>query len=68
MRYFEFIVMPFGFINAPTSFITLINQVFREYLDVFVVVFISVILFYFWNVEEYEDHLKKVLDILRDKK
>ena len=35
---FEFLVMPFGVTNAPTTFCTLMNHVFHEYLDQFVVV------------------------------
>ena len=42
----EFLVMPFGFTNAPTSFMDLMNRVFRPYLDKFVMVFIDDILVY----------------------
>ena len=38
---YEFLVMPFGFTNAPTAFMDLMNRVFQSYLDRFVIVFID---------------------------
>jgi hypothetical protein len=66
--HFEFMVMPFGLTNAPFVFMDLINRVFHKYLDLFVVVFIDDILVYSTNHQEHEEHLKKVLDILREGK
>ena len=42
--HYEFLVMPFGFTNAPIAFMDLMNRVFQKYLDRFVIVFIDDIL------------------------
>jgi hypothetical protein len=58
--------MSFGLTNAPTYFMYLMNSVFMDYLDKFVVVFIDDILIYSQNEQEHEEHLRKVLQRLRD--
>jgi hypothetical protein len=63
---YEYTVMSFGLTNAPTYFMYLMNKVFMEYLDMFVVVFIDDILVYPNSEEEHEDHLRLVLQKLRD--
>ena len=58
---YEFTVMSFGLTNAPAYFMYLMNSVFTNYLDKFVVVFIDDILLYSQNEQEHEEHLRKVL-------
>ena len=58
--------MSFGLTNAPALFMNLMNSVFMEYLDKFVVVFIDDILIYSKNDEEHAEHLKLVLGKLRE--
>ena len=62
--HYEFLVLPFGLINAPTYFMDLINRVFHPYLDKFVVVFIDDILVYSKSREEHAEHLRIVLNTL----
>jgi hypothetical protein len=54
---YEYTVMPFGLTNALTYFMSMMNKVFMEYLDKFVVVFIDDILIYSNSKEEHEGHL-----------
>jgi hypothetical protein len=63
---YEFMVLSFGLTNVPTFFMYLMNSVFMDYLDKFVVVFIYDILIYSQNEQEHEEHLRKVLQRLRD--
>jgi hypothetical protein len=58
---YEYTVMLFGLTNAPAYFMYLMNKVFMEYLDKFMVVFIDDILVYTRNEEEHEEHLRLVL-------
>ncbi|WRX27894.1 Reverse transcriptase domain - like 10 [Theobroma cacao] len=58
--------MSFGLTNAPTTFMDLMNTVFRAYLDKFMVVFIDDILVYFRSLEEHAQHLRIVLQTLKE--
>ena len=66
--HYEFLVMPFGLTNAPAAFMDLTNRVCRPYLDKFVIVFIDDILIYSQSTKEHEQHLKLLLELLRDQK
>jgi hypothetical protein len=63
---YEFRDMSFGLTNAPAYFMNLMNKVFMEYLDRFVVVFIDDILIYSKNDSDHEEHLRMVLQKLWD--
>jgi hypothetical protein len=63
---YEFNVMSFGLTNAPAYFMYLMNNVFMDYLDKFIVVSIDDILIYSQNEQEHDEHLRKVLQRLRD--
>ena len=65
--HYEFLVMPFGLTNAPTAFMDLMNRVFQPYLDRFVIVFIDDILVYSGSSEEHSEHLRIVLQTLRER-
>jgi hypothetical protein len=63
---YEFTVMSFGLTNALAFFMNLMNSVFMDYLDKFVVVFIDDILIYSQSEEENADHLRMLLQRLRE--
>ncbi|KAK6213447.1 reverse transcriptase domain protein [Colletotrichum tabaci] len=65
---YEYLVMPFGLTNAPASFQTMINHVLREYLDVFVVVYLDDILIFSPTLEIHKEHVHKVLQKLQEAK
>nr|GEZ85795.1 hypothetical protein [Tanacetum cinerariifolium] len=67
-RHYEFQVMPFGLTNAPAVFMDLKNRVCKPYLDKFVIMFIDDIIIYSRNKEEYENHLRMILELLRKEK
>ena len=65
--HYKFLVMPFGFTNAPAAFMDLMNRVFSAYLDKFVIVFINDILVYSGSPEKHAEHLQTVLKNLRER-
>ena len=60
-------MMPFGFTNAQAAFMDLMNRVFQPYLDRFVIVFIDDILVYSGSSEEHLEHLRIMLQTLRER-
>ena len=63
---YEYLVMPFGLTNAPASFQTMINNVLREYIDMFVVVYLDDILIFSTTLKEHKEHVHQVLRKLQD--
>jgi len=66
--HYEYQVMHFGVTNALAIFIDYMNRIFHPFLDQFVVIFIDDILIYSKTFEEHEEHLRIVLQILKEKK
>jgi hypothetical protein len=64
--HYEFTMVPFRLSNVPVVFMCLMNGVFRDYLDKFVIVFLDDILVYSKTEEEHEQHLRMVLQVLRE--
>ena len=62
---YEYLIMLFELINTPVMFQTYINNVLREYLDVFVVMYLDDILVYLKNETHYKVHVRKVLEALK---
>jgi Reverse transcriptase (RNA-dependent DNA polymerase) len=57
--------MPFGLINALTSYQSLINNIFRKYLDNFIVAYLNDILIYLKTKEKHIKHVTAILEILK---
>jgi hypothetical protein len=64
--HYEFTMVPFGLSNAPVFFMCLMNGIFREYLDKFVIVFLDEILIYSKSKEDNEQNLRMVLQVLKE--
>ena len=62
--HYKFLVISFGLTNAPASFMELMNKVFYNYLDKFIIVFIDDILVYLKTLEDHEAHLRLALEKL----
>jgi hypothetical protein len=58
--HFEYMVMPFGLTNAPAVFQHLMNDIFREYMDEFVVVYLDEILIFSKDQETHDKHVRLV--------
>ena len=64
--HFEYTVMPFGLTNAPTVFQHMANDIFRDFLDIFTIVYLDDILIYSKTQEEHDVHVRQVLQRLRE--
>jgi hypothetical protein len=65
---FEWLVMTFGLCNAPTTFVRVMNDVFRPFIDDFVIVYLDEILVFSGTWDEHVRHVKQVLDTLQREK
>ena len=65
-RLYKYLVMSFRLTNAPATFQTYINNVLREYLDVFVVIYLDNILVYSKNEQKHKKHIREILTVLRN--
>lgn len=61
-------MISFVLMNAPATFMDLMNRIFFPFLDQFITVFIDDILVYSWSKEEHEEHLRLVLQALWEHK
>ena len=67
-EHYEFLVMPFGITNALIAFMDLMNWIFKNYLDEFIIVFIDDILIYSNDEDQHVEHLRIVFQPLKDQK
>ena len=62
---YEYMIMSFELINASVTFQTYINNVLREYLNVFVIIYLNNILVYLKNEKDHKKHIRQILNALK---
>ena len=65
---YELLVMPFGLTNAPSTFIKLMNEVLKEFLGNFFIIYLDDILIFTKTLEEHLIHIQNVFSKLRQEK
>jgi hypothetical protein len=61
---YEYMIMPFGLINAPTTCQEMINDALRQYLDIFVIAYLNDIMIYLITLKEHVQHVSQILECL----